>query len=67
MVTLVTRIIQGVSEKVDLFVFVPVVEKIIEPQIIYLILWEYFFHFERHILVQVKKFPKYYKTLFQNF
>ena len=34
--------VQGVSKKVDLCVFVPVVEKITVPRISYLIIWEYF-------------------------
>ena len=32
--------VQGVSKKVDPFVFVPVVEKLTEPKISYLIFWE---------------------------
>ena len=38
----------------------PVVKKISEPKISYLILWEYFVNFERHIFVHIKLFPKYY-------
>ena len=32
--------LQGVSKKVDLFVFVPVVKKSTEPKISYIIIWE---------------------------
>ena len=34
-----------------------------EPKISYIILWEYFFHFVRHILVQVKKIPNIMKLI----
>ena len=37
-----------------------VVKKLTEPKISYITLWEYFVHFERHISVNIKLFPKYY-------
>ena len=42
----------------------PIIKRITGPKISYIILWEYFSHFERHILVQVKKIPKYYEAYF---
>jgi len=42
----------------------PIIGGIAEPGVGCVILWEYFSHFERHILVQVKKFPKYYEACF---
>ena len=39
-------------------------KKITEPKISYIIFWDFFYHLDRHILLQVKKFPKYYEAYF---
>ena len=48
----------------DLFVFVPVVKPFTEPKISYIVFWEQFSHFQRHISVQVKLIPNYYIAIF---
>ena len=42
----------------------PIIKRITEPKISYIILWKYLSHFERYILVQVKKIPKWFEAYF---
>ena len=55
---------EGVSIKVDLFVFVPVFKKNLRDHNKLCYTLGIVFHFERHIFVQVKLFPNYYIAYF---
>ena len=58
---LITKITYRVSQKNCIIrKQIPIVKKFTEPKISYIILWEYFVHFERHMSVHIKLFPKYY-------